>query len=174
MKKQNANYIDAEWKAKKVLDDNCLLEPPIIAKDLAEKYGLEVRFVRFEQKYRNVAGFIQSKDGLATIYINAEDAPVRQNFTIAHELGHYLLGHVGKPGYEVLLRTPINKEDKTAMEQEADCFAANLLVPENMLKDYLRKYRFISNIELSKLFGVSEDVIGFRKKHLDIGSRLHA
>lgn len=44
--------------------------------------------------------------------------PARLRFTLAHELGHRLLGHTGHD---------------PADEQEADCFASHLLCPEPVL-----------------------------------------
>ena len=45
--------------------------------------------------------------------------PARLNFTLAHELGHILLGH---------------REDAVAEEAEADCFAQQLLCPAPVLR----------------------------------------
>ena len=45
--------------------------------------------------------------------------PARLNFTLAHELGHILLGH---------------REDGTAEEAEANCFAQQLLCPAPVLR----------------------------------------
>jgi len=80
-------------------------------------------------------------------------------------LGHYFLHRElfeRYPNeYEVLFRAPIGAA-KDVLEQEANAFAANLLVPKNML----RKYMNVASVaELSNLFNVSEDVIGFRSKN---------
>ncbi len=60
-------------------------------------------------------------------YIIIEDTeiPQRQRFTIAHELGHILIGHEMKNGYH----TRSNNLSKPADETEADMFAARLLAP---------------------------------------------
>lgn len=58
--------------------------------------------------------------------------PGRRNFTIAHELGHYVLGH-GIPNgcdHESTERT-------TYQEREADVFAAELLMPEDMVSPHV-------------------------------------
>jgi hypothetical protein len=54
--------------------------------------------------------------------------PGRRNFTIAHELGHYVLGHRIASGDELAPteRTPYQ-------EREADVFAAELLMPEDFV-----------------------------------------
>ena len=56
----------------------------------------------------------------------------RQRFTIAHELGHLLLRHT--KGYGVF-----NLDSKDVNEKEANIFAAELLIPSNMLKNDIRK-----------------------------------
>lgn len=159
-----ANYEAAIEKAKEVLSHNFIFNPPVVAEEVAKNYGLRVGYYIFLPERRNVSGFISNRE----IVINDEESPQRKNFTIAHELGHYLLGHVGKEGYDVLYRQPIAEPTNKPMEQEANCFAANLLVPEYMLKKYLAEYPFATNYQLANIFGVSPDVIGFRRQNLRI------
>jgi Zn-dependent peptidase ImmA (M78 family) len=64
------------------------------------------------------------------------------------------------PNY-VLPRLNGYASTKPREEVEADAFAANLLVPTDMLKRY---YRVASVYELSKIFVVSEQVINNRLK----------
>lgn len=56
----------------------------------------------------------------------------RRNFTIAHELGHYVLGHRIPSGLELAPtgRTPYQ-------EREADVFAAELLMPEELVAPHV-------------------------------------
>lgn len=56
----------------------------------------------------------------------------RRNFTIAHELGHYVLGHGIASGPELVPtdRTPYQ-------EREADVFAAELLMPEELVAPHI-------------------------------------
>mgnify|MGYP001577598842 CR=1 FL=1 len=111
-------------------------------------------------KLSRVSGFFDADS--KTIYVNINDSLTRQNFTIAHELGHYILGHDTKE-YGVLLRFPeLNaKED---VEKEANCFAANLLVPEKMLKEIMRSYSLDKKDVpiLAQIFGVSNMVMEYR------------
>lgn len=164
MNQKCANYKVAIEKAQKVLADNFLFNPPIVAEEIAKNYGLKVGYYIFLPERRNVSGFISNGE----IIINDEETPQRKNFTIAHELGHYLLGHVEDKDYGVLYRQPIAEQTNKPMEQEANCFAANLLVPEEMLKKYLTEYPFANNYQLANIFGVSPDVIGFRRQNLRI------
>lgn len=77
-----------------------------------------------------------SEKALKIILYNDKICMQRIRFSLMHELGHFILGHTS--------------ESKKA-EQEADTFAANLLVPEAVIK-----YQgFYSSPTLSSYFGVS-------------------
>jgi Zn-dependent peptidase ImmA (M78 family) len=147
-------------KVAKVLKDNYVSEPPISPREIASNYGIETMFADFDQANADVAGFLYLKD--KEIFVNNQDHPNRQTFTIAHELGHAMLHadlYTKYPEeYKVLLRRPIGA-DKDPLEQEANAFAAHLLVPKFMLSKY---GRIASPSELSRLFNVSDDVIRFR------------
>ncbi|MDD6174067.1 MAG: ImmA/IrrE family metallo-endopeptidase [Elusimicrobia bacterium] len=160
----SADFKKAENEALKVIKDNFITVPPVLSEALARNYGLTVQYYTFKPEYTNVSGFITKN----TIIVNVADSPNRRNFTIAHELGHYLLGHADKPDYEVLYRRPIADTSNKPMEQEANCFAANLLVPKQMLQKYISDYPFINNEQLARIFGVSSDVIGFRRQILGV------
>ena len=77
------------------------------------------------------------------IGVNSAHPPVRQRFTIAHELGHRAL----HPGRELILDVPVrvNLRDKTSSmasdieEIEANAFAAALLMPQQMIRDQLNQ-----------------------------------
>ena len=158
-----ADFVAVRQLARRVLEENFVVKPPVIAARLAKTYSLEVIEGIFKPDYAHIAGFIDFDK--KTIVVNAEDSHARKNFTTAHELGHYLLGHNFENGYTVLLRNT-DEMLKTPIEQEANCFAANLLVPEPFLREYLDDYPHLTDQDLGKVFGVSGDVIRFRKLYL--------
>lgn len=77
------------------------------------------------------------------LFVNADDPIPRQRFSIAHELGHFLL-HADKIRAELaqgrilaLEHNPQNQEkdpDYEARERQANRFAAELLMPENIVR----------------------------------------
>lgn len=67
--------------------------------------------------------------GKPRIFVSRNCSPERQRFTIAHELGHILLGHVGK--YELVNREPCKNE--SSLEHAANVFAIRLLAPACVL-----------------------------------------
>lgn len=148
--------------ALKILEDFEYTSPPVNPVTIARAMGIEVKFVTFKKEISaKVSGFFDFEEN--TIYVNQEESPSRQTFTVAHEIGHKILhsDYVKSNEYEVLLRQSEMTGKKQPVEQEADAFAANLLVPVFMLE----KYRKLATPEeLAKLFVVSESVIRNRLK----------
>lgn len=67
--------------------------------------------------------------GNPRIFVSRECSPERQRFTIAHELGHILLGHVGK--HQLVNREPSGTDNP--IEHEANVFASRILAPACVL-----------------------------------------
>lgn len=133
--------------------------PPIPVLEIAESNGVDVVFANFGASNQKVAGFCDFK--AAKLYVNKEDRQERQFFTIAHELGHWLL-HRGiflahPDRYPVLPRFQ-NVDSHSPMEQEANHFAANLLVPERLL----RPVKMAPVATLASIFRVSRTMMEFR------------
>ena len=159
-----ADYQKAKENAEKTLKDNYIesvKDLPIRPDKIAFTYGIEVKYIDFSDKFKEVAGYVNINKN--TIYVNDNDHANRQTFTIAHELGHVLLHkqelEEGNHDIAILLRLPIGNHENNPLEREANYFAANLLVPTK----FLAVYENIANTSsLSKIFLVSEDVIRFR------------
>lgn len=158
----NSNFREAQEKAEELLKKYKITEPIVPIFQIAQEEGIELKFVKMPQKLENIAGFFYTKKKKNVIFVNDDDAPNRQTFTIAHELGHYILKH---KNYGMLPRVP-NLTEKTPVEQEANCFAANLLVPLDMLIEVMRKHSLTKSDTslLAEIFGVSEQVIKYRSR----------
>lgn len=161
-----ADFRKAESEALTLLNEFGYSEPPINPVDIAKWLGVKVWFVTFNGDYESVSGFYDVDE--TAIYVNKDEYPHRQTFTVAHELGHHIMHKewAKSSDYKMLFReTNIDatrtreKKKKPPQEQEADAFAANLLVPRFMLNEYKG---LLGEKELSKLFVVSSQVIGFR------------
>lgn len=82
----------------------------------------------------DVAGVTYITRDVKSIGINKYHAQTRQRFSVAHEIGHYLLGHEAYDNDTVhveqgrWLLNPHNQQ-----EQEANEFAAELLMPRFLL-----------------------------------------
>jgi XRE family transcriptional regulator, fatty acid utilization regulator len=105
------------------------------------------------------------------ILINANDAPWRRNFDLAHELFHVITWNVFSPE-EIGNGTTI-----TRPEQYANIFASSLLLPENHLREALKEtatdneIRIIDIIELAKEFSVSTEAVLWRLVNLKMITR---
>ncbi len=75
------------------------------------------------------SGFSTIVDGKPVIFVSQTEGVERQRFTAAHELGHILLGHVGK--YQLVNREPSSSDNP--IEQAANVFASRLLAPACVL-----------------------------------------
>lgn len=146
--------------------------PEVNVEEIAKKMGLKVSYCIMPE-----SGNLEEKN----IKVNTLDAPVRQRFTIAHELGHYLLH---KPD-DVVYRDVIDNYDTLfdrIREREANNFAADLLMPEKLLSktidDYLKEKNWsnsLDNIQFETLLtdianklNVSKISLEYRLKNLNI------
>lgn len=104
-----------------------------------------------------------SKSKPATVTYNPHEHPVRQRFTIAHEIGHHALSH-GESNRD----TPSNfmSMNPDQKERDANTFAAALLMPTEAIRAMVEVKR-ITNIErLAELFHVSRPAMTYRLKGL--------
>ncbi len=155
-----ANYKLAIQKAQELIKFFGYEEPPINPVKIAQELGIKVYFTEFnEESDKLISGFFNSKE--KAIYVNKNEFTPRQTFTIAHELGHHQLHRAWAESkdYKILYREQLTKKQTDFREQEANAFAANLLVPNFILN----KYKNIASIsELATSFVVSESVIKYR------------
>lgn len=157
-------YIKAIDEANKLIENNFLDNVlPVDVLMIAENCGLSIVEADLNDiDDQEIAGFINATKRI--IYVNRDDSENRKVFTIAHELGHWILHKKELENdprkYAILYRKPIGATNNDPIEKQANCFAGNLLVPKKMLL----KYKEYDNKTLSLLFGVSVDVIGFRRK----------
>ena len=110
------------------------------------------------------------------IQINKFEPEFRQRFTIAHELGHILLGHQG-----ISYRTSDMKKYRDTIERmnevAANKFAAELTMPKSLVvhvlfssikqKGYSINQRF-GDEDISKIVRISANELGVSPRALDI------
>ena len=118
--------------------------------------------VDFQRYDREVSGFCDFAE--RKLYANQNDSSARRSFTIAHELGHWVLHQDYfrryPEKYPILPRfTMPNRMDP--LEREANHFAANLLVPDRLLKQVWGA----PVARLARAFNVSIQMMEFRLKN---------
>ncbi|MEQ9163174.1 MAG: ImmA/IrrE family metallo-endopeptidase, partial [Ilumatobacter fluminis] len=112
------------------------------------------------------------------IVVNGQHADVRQRFTIAHELGHFLL-HRGRPVIvDHLTRAHVNMRDETSSlatsteEIAANQFAASLLMPTDWVTSAINSLDHLSSSRqvaaLASTFDVSEQAMEYRLINLGL------
>lgn len=121
----------------------------------------------------SISGFFVIKNGVANIVYNKYQSPVRQRFTIAHELGHFVLHKkelsLSKTELPVF-RNGRSSTGENKQEREANLFAASLLMPENFIEDELKNFNLIGGSLLEYLAGtfkVSEQAMSYRLAYLN-------
>lgn len=136
--------------------------PPIPVLEIAEKTGVDVVFADMGQHRDKVAGFCDFR--AAKLYVNVDDPTNRQTFTIAHELGHWVLHRdvfINDPDrYPVLPRFQ-SVDTSDIYEREANSFAGHLLVPGRLLKPISDH----SVAVLARIFAVSASMMENRLKY---------
>ena len=99
-------------------------------------------------------------NGRPVILLAEGPSPERRRFILAHELGHIILGHVGRVG--LLNREPSPEDDP--LEQAANVFASRLLAPACVLWGC----NVQSAAEIAQLCGISQTAAQFRWERLQL------
>jgi Zn-dependent peptidase ImmA (M78 family) len=143
---------------------------PVDVLALAGKLGIRV----FEEALpEDISGILDLRN-MPIIMVNQDHVLNRQRFSIAHEIGHFLLHrptgiHVDKKTY---YRNSKSAERLDEIEIEANRFAAELLMPTNLVIREIERYSDLidSNDDvisvLADSFKVSATAVGFRIQNL--------
>lgn len=122
-----SDYKNARDMAWQILIDCHVIELPVRISSVCQQLGIPVQ--RYDPMDGESDGMSILVDGLPRILVGRQSSAQRQRFTAAHELGHILLGHVGK--YELINREPAPSDNP--VESAANVFAARLLAPACVL-----------------------------------------
>ncbi len=130
-------------------------DAPVPVEEIANSLGLEVVEFAFHQK---ISGLLKKEQGI--IGVNQGQHPVRRRFTIAHELGHFLLGHGIETAQEEIVDETFGED--FPQEREANMFASFLLMPGEWVKKEVKAEGKIDLDKLSAKFGVSKQAMTIR------------
>jgi Zn-dependent peptidase ImmA (M78 family) len=166
--------IDPRAEARAVLQEQGIGAAPVKVDRIARSLGIRLQFAPFGTE---LSGMAHIKNGICIIGVNSLHHPNRQRFTIAHEIGHFRMHrpllkskvHIDRA---VLRRDSRSSRGDQVIEIQANRFASELLVPENLLSAMLGDR--IVDIEdqetvaaIAKRFRVSEAVAKYRLLALD-------
>jgi Zn-dependent peptidase ImmA (M78 family) len=150
-----------------LLVDGAITSPPVDVVALARRCGALVTSADILEDA--ISGFLVEMPNGPLIVYNSEHPHGRQRFTVAHELGHLLLGHLEEFHIDISARDA--PEDRPghdpAQETQANLFAANLLMPAEWVREAVASGRPITEIAETG-FEVSEIAFGYRLMALDL------
>jgi Zn-dependent peptidase ImmA (M78 family) len=116
--------------------------------------------VRYEEMEPNQSGSFKFIDNKWIIGINKSHHKNRQKFTLAHELGHYILHR--EKNINIVDTTFFRNNETDSIEYMANEFASKLLMPEEKVRDLVDS-QGIKNIgELAEKFEVSASAMKYR------------
>jgi len=129
--------LSPEKQAKELREKAGVRSIPVSVEKIARFLGIEIRYVTLDDE---LSGMVFIKDKAVFVAVNALHHPNRQRFSIAHEIGHVVMHksmlegkvHVDK-GIKVLMRSGISSTGTVNEEVQANRFAAELLMPKDVL-----------------------------------------
>ncbi len=145
-------------------------------KDYAKLEGFELTFDNIEKYFNSKDAKLvyNSNDDMYTLFYNSEMPSIRKAWTFAHKLGHYFAGH-----HFYIENDNVSKELNNVLEQEANCFARELLVPSGLvlyIADYYKSrdvisfytiLRAIFNLSKEASFYIARDLSKVRKEYTE-------
>ena len=164
------SHREIELRAKRLLNGAGISEAPVPVERVAEHLGIGVEW---SDLGRDCSGVLIRQGDRAVIGVNGSDHANRRRFTIAHEIGHYVLHEretYVDTGYRVNFRDLDSGSGTRSEEIEANRFAAALLMPEAMVRKAFDDVAFElagsgddeELRELARRFGVSTQAMAYR------------
>ena len=157
---------DAAWQC---LIENEVRELPVKVTDIIKRYGIRIvaygdatNLILRMKKERCLSedGFCVNHNGRFIIYYNENIAPNRLRFTLAHELGHITIGYI-------MYAREHAWNGHNFAEQEANMFAARLLMPACVLHEI----KAITPEKISKICAVSLESAKIRSERMALLER---
>lgn len=149
----------ARQTARNLLKTAKITKFPILLKEVAKFVPeLKVDGVELDD---SISGIQVTYKGKSFIAYNTRHATTRKRFTVAHEIGHILLGH-----------TSCNQGNgnSSPLEVEANQFAAELLMPLALLKETMKTTTTVST--LARQCWVSKDAMSNRVMEMNLFNKL--
>ncbi len=146
---------------------------------IAKSFGIKIVEAPADD---GLSGFLlrEQNDENVVIGVNSNHPRTRRLFTIAHELGHYLLHNYEgfhfdgvDNGFQLRFRDDRSKDGTDLDEREANLFAAELLMPEEFLQADIKELGPIDLLgdlakleKLARRYKVSSQAMSIRLQNL--------
>jgi Zn-dependent peptidase ImmA (M78 family) len=159
-----------------LLEEYNTTELPIQIDHLIAKRNLTIKYSDLGE---GVSGVLLISNENGVIGVNDSDSEERKRFTKAHEFGHYELHRnnkdlfINKKGFTLLFRDEKSTIGEFKIEQEANSFAAAILMPEKYIIQEVEKnnydlYEDECIKKLAKTFKVSTTAMTYRIANLNL------
>ena len=151
--------------ARQLLKDAGVSKPPTMIRSVVSQIKKSFDLSVYPWAFGDDTDGIQVTRGdSATIGYNQAQHRHRQRFTVAHEIGHFMMGHTN--GNSVF-----DLNSKKPEEIEANQFAAELLIPLAFLSREIKNgNKDVKN--LVRVFDVSEESVWWRLRECNLISKL--
>jgi Zn-dependent peptidase ImmA (M78 family) len=154
-----------------LLETHNIQLPPVQVDEIAKELGIQVQY---EHAKDELSGFLlrDFSRHKAIIGVNEIHVKTRQRFTIAHELGHFLLHEQEELHVDRLFQIKRRDGKSTTGEKEANLFAAELLMPAQFIQEELAEIELLdleNDAVISSLadkYNVSRQAMTFRLSYL--------
>lgn len=150
------------------------LTAPCDLQAVCDHLGIELRSRPLKQRVLGL--YVVTRSGKHAIYENLRvQDPRWRRFTIAHEIGHFLIlraiGAVPEPGKICMKRNDDPEEPLSLLERRCNQFAGALLAPEDLTKRWFRE--LAGNAEnrvtvMASRFQISPSALRIRLKELGL------
>jgi Zn-dependent peptidase ImmA (M78 family) len=164
-----------EEKAQQIIDSLFITEIPIPIDRIANELGINIKPYDLGE---DISGVLVINNGKGTIGLNPTESNVRQRFSIAHELGHFVLHKENNDSlfvdksYKIHFRNQESSTGEVRMEQEANAFAAAILMPKKELKSKIDELEIDLTEDaikrLAQMFNVSAISMTYRISNLEL------
>ena len=134
---------------------------PVSPRAIAERMSVRV-IADPDLTFDDLSGQFEYEGDYPTIRYNPYEPIVRQRFTIAHELGHFVLGHGSR------FRDPKQNFSSTNFDRKevaANKFAAALLMPRELVRSLIMEEDIKTVHELAAKLNVSEVAMKYQLEH---------
>lgn len=159
------NRIDEniEERTARILINNDMYNIPVDPVKIAKSYNIIVYKMKLPNMISGAIRYDKNKEEI-TILVSADDTIEKQRFTVAEELGYYILYKEKLQQDEIHLNVLDHKENEE--DKNVEYFAGALLMNKTLLENAYELNNTIS--ELAELFNVSVTSITLRLQVLGL------
>jgi Zn-dependent peptidase ImmA (M78 family) len=162
-RQEETEMLDEAIRTPVEIVDEHLNSVPVDVHEMARALGLKITYD--PTMSGEISGKIECPiDGPCRITVNANHSPVRQRFTIAHEIAHYVL-HRDRIGDGVVDNGLYRSRLGEPIERQANRYAAVILMPRDLVRERWQAGSRTAEA-LARDFGVSAAVAEIRMREL--------